>query len=56
MAQEDEMVFNLLDAAAQDVNPVTVSAGGLTREALKDAFKEVEKHDRVSWTLKMSKH
>lgn len=44
MAVEDETVFQLLDAAAQDVNPVTVGTG-LTRQVLKDAFREVEKHD-----------
>lgn len=51
MAVEDETIFQLLDAAAQSVNPVTVSAG-LTRQALKNAFKEVEKHDRMFFTLK----
>ena len=49
MAVEDETVFQLIEAAcgnATPVNPVTVSGGSLTRQALKDAFKEVEKHDR----------
>lgn len=53
MAVEDETVFRLLDAAAQDVNPVTVSVG-LTRQALKDAFKEVEKHDLIVTKLVMN--
>ena len=47
MAVEDENVFALIDAAAQGVNPVTISTGGLTRQALKDAFKEIEKHNFV---------
>ena len=47
MAVEDETVFSLLDAAATDVNPVTTSTTSLTRTALKDAFKEVEKHDLI---------
>ena len=47
-AVEDEVVFSLIEAACTSgVNPVTTSTG-LTRQALKDAFKEVEKHDRVS--------
>lgn len=49
MAVEDETVFQLIEAAcgtATSVNPVTISANSLTRQALKDAFKEVEKHDR----------
>lgn len=48
MAVEDEEIFNLIDqAATSGVNAVTISAGGLTREALTQAFKEVEKHDLV---------
>lgn len=53
MAVEDETIFQLLDAAAQAVNPVTVSAG-LTRQALKNAFKEVEKHDLIVTKLVMN--
>jgi hypothetical protein len=45
MAVEDENVFALIDAAAEAVNPVTVSTGGLTRDALTTAFGEIEKHD-----------
>ena len=56
MAVEDEVVFTLLNAAAEDVNPVTTSTGSLTRQALKDAFKEVEKHDRMFSKFKTSKH
>lgn len=54
MAVEDENVFALIDAAAQGVNPVTVSAGGLTRKALKDAFKEIEKHDLIVTKIVMN--
>jgi len=45
MAVEDENAFNLIDVAAQAVNPVTISATTLTRDALATAFREVEKHD-----------
>jgi hypothetical protein len=54
MAVEDENVFALLDGAAQAVNPVTISAGGLTRQALKDGFKEVEKHDLIVTKIVMN--
>jgi hypothetical protein len=47
MAVEDAEIFSLIDAASTSVNPVTVSTGGLTRNALTEAFKEVEKHDLV---------
>lgn len=50
MAVEDETAFQLIEAAcgvAGSVNPVT-TATSLNRQALKDAFKEVEKHDRMS--------
>ena len=50
MAVEDETVFQLIDSACGvpgSVNPITVVVGALTRQALKDAFKEVEKHDRM---------
>lgn len=49
MAVEDEEVFSLLDAAAEDANTViTLPAGSsLSRDALTKAFKEVEKHDLV---------
>lgn len=45
MAEEDAAVFSLLDTAAEAVNPVTISNGGLTRESLTGAFREIEKHD-----------
>jgi len=46
-AVEDETIFSLIDAACTSgVNPVT-TATSLSRQALKDAFKEVEKHDRM---------
>lgn len=55
MAVEDAEIFALIDAAAQTVNPVTTSAGGkLTREALTEAFKEVEKHDLVVTKIVMN--
>ena len=54
MAVEDEQIFALIDAAAQAVNPVTISTGGLTREALTTAFKEVEKHDLVVTKIVMN--
>jgi len=47
MAVEDTEIFSLIDAASVSVNPVTVSSGGLTRSALTEAFKEVEKNDLV---------
>lgn len=53
MAVEDEVVFSLLDAAAQDVNPVTTGTG-LTRQVLKDAFREVEKHDLIVTKIVMN--
>ena len=53
-AVEDAEIFSLIDAAAQTVNPVTVSTGGLTRQALTNAFKEVEKHDLVVTKLVMN--
>ena len=53
MAVEDETIFQLLDAAAQDVNPVTVGTG-LTRQVLKDAFREVEKHDLIVTKIVMN--
>lgn len=45
MAVEDENAFALIDTAAAAVNPLTISAGGLTRDALTTAFGEIEKHD-----------
>ena len=54
MAVEDETVFALLDAASQAVNPVTTATGGLTRTALKNAFKEVEKHDLIVTKIVMN--
>lgn len=53
MAVEDAEIFNLLDSAAQAVNPVTVSKT-LTREALTSAFKEIEKHDLVVTKIVMN--
>lgn len=55
MAAEDETAFSLLEAASTaGINPVTVSAGKLTREALTAAFKEVEKHDLVVTKIVMN--
>lgn len=55
MAVEDETVFNLLEAAATSgINPVTVSSGSLSREALTKAFKEIEKHDLVVTKIVMN--
>lgn len=55
MAVEDEEIFNLIDnAASSGVNAVTVSKGKLTREALTQAFKEVEKHDLVVTKIVMN--
>lgn len=55
MAVEDAEIFALIDAAAADVNPVTLEATGkLTREALTQAFKEVEKHDLVVTKIVMN--
>lgn len=57
MAVEDETVFQLIEAAcgtATSVNPVTISANSLTRQALKDAFKEVEKHDLIVTKIVMN--
>lgn len=48
MAQEDEAIFGLIDTASTAANPATVCTGGeLTKKALKDGFKEVEKHDLI---------
>ena len=55
MAVEDEEIFNLIDEAATNgVNAVTISSTGLTREALTQAFKEVEKHDLVVTKIVMN--
>jgi len=54
MDAEDTEIFNLLNGAATDVNPVTTSVGGLTRTALTHAFKEVEKHDLVATKILMN--
>jgi phage capsid family len=45
MAVEDETCFSLIEAASNAVNPVTSVAGGLSRDAIASAFREVEKHD-----------
>jgi hypothetical protein len=55
MAVEDQEIFSLVDqAATTGVNAVTVSSTGLTREALTQAFKEVEKHDLVVTKIVMN--
>jgi Phage capsid family. len=54
MAVEDAEIFNLIDAASTSVNAVTISTGGLTREALTKAFQEVEKHDLVVTKIVMN--
>ena len=54
MAQEDNAVFELLDAAATAMNPLTTSTGGLTRVALKNAFREVEKNDLIVTKIVMN--
>jgi len=55
MAVEDSEIFALIDTAATAVNPVTYEATGkLTREALTQAFKEVEKHDLVVTKIVMN--
>lgn len=55
MAVEDQEIFSLIDqAATTGVNAVTVSSTGLTREALTQAFKEVEKHDLVVTKIVMN--
>lgn len=55
MAVEDEEIFRLIDeAASSGINAVTVSTGGLTRKALTQAFKEVEKHDLVVTKIVMN--
>jgi len=55
MAVEDKEIFKLIDSAAESkVNAVTVSSGGLTREALTRAFEEVEKHDLVVTKIVMN--
>ena len=45
MAVEDETCFSLIEAASNAVNPVTTVTGGLSRDAIASAFREVEKHD-----------
>ena len=54
MAVEDEEIFKLIDAAAASTNAVTAVEGGLTREALTKAFKEIEKHDLVVTKIVMN--
>lgn len=54
MAVEDEEIFKLIDAAAASTNAVTVVEGGLTRDALTKAFKEIEKHDLVVTKIVMN--
>ena len=54
MAVEDAEIFSLLETASSSVNPVTQATGGLTREALTQAFKEVEKHDLVVTKIVMN--
>ena len=55
MAVEDEEIFALIDAAATSgVNVVTVSTAGLSRAALTQAFKEIEKHDLVVTKIVMN--
>lgn len=53
MAVEDAEIFALIDKAAEAVNPVTTTSG-LTREALTQAFKEIEKHDLVVTKIVMN--
>ena len=53
MAVEDGEIFALIDKAAEAVNPVTTTSG-LTREALTQAFKEIEKHDLVVTKIVMN--
>lgn len=45
MAVEDETCFSLIEAASNAVNPVTTVTGGLSRDSIASAFREVEKHD-----------
>lgn len=45
MAVEDETCFSLIETASNAVNPVTTVTGGLSRDAIASAFREVEKHD-----------
>lgn len=55
MAVEDEEIFRLVDeAATSGPNAVTVSTQGLTRVALTQAFKEIEKHDLVVTKIVMN--
>ena len=55
MAVEDEEIFKLIDEAATNgPNTVTVSTNGLTRQALTEAFKEIEKHDLVATKIVMN--
>lgn len=53
MAVEDAEIFSLIDSAAEAVNPVTTTTG-LTREALTQTFKEIEKHDLVVTKIVMN--
>lgn len=55
MSVEDEEIFRLVDeAATSGPNAVTVSTQGLTRAALTQAFKEIEKHDLVVTKIVMN--
>ena len=55
MAVEDEEVFRLIDAAATSVNTLVTSTGNtLSKKALTNAFREVEKHDLAVTKLVMN--
>jgi len=55
MAVEDENCFNLIEAAANAVNPVTVATGGvINKQVLTKAFSEIEKHDLAVTKLVMN--
>ena len=44
----------MIDTASAAVNPVTIATGGLTRDSLATAFREVEKHDLVVTKIVMN--
>jgi len=55
MAVEDENVFSAINqACTAGVNNITIATGGLTRDALKTAFSEIEKNDLVVTKLVMN--
>lgn len=54
MAVEDETILGLIDTASTAVNSEVKVTTGLTREALKNAFAQVERHDLIVTKIVMN--